>query len=122
MSIKISNTQTTARSSAPTATEKKQAWQGVLDAAVNRMNDPEIKGSLKHLGDNRINQVKEKVQADMEAFIRNNPNATTAEIKAEAEKTTSKHETNAVINKMRDDNFFNNLMNRRKELLKDMWE
>ena len=121
MSTKISSTSTTARSVAPSATEKKETWQGVLNAAVDRMNDPEIKGSVKHLGDHRIDQVKEKVQGDMDACVKNNPNATLAEVKAEAEKSASKHESNAVFQKMRDDNFFNKLMSRRKDLLKDMW-
>jgi len=121
MSMKVSNTQTSARSAAPTAAEKKEAWQGVLDSAVSRLDDPEIKGTLQHLGENRIDQMKEQVKSDMEAFLKENPNATLAEIKAEAEKATSKHETNAVLQKMRDDNFFNKLMSRRKELTKDMW-
>ena len=105
----------------PTAQEKTDVWTSVLDTAVSRMTGPDIKGSLKYLGDGRIDSVKDKGKADMEAFVRDNPNASAEEIKKKAEETTSKHETNAVFQKMRDDNFFNKLMSRRKELLKDMW-
>jgi hypothetical protein len=103
------------------AAEQTNAWQSVLDTAVGRMTDSEVKGSLKYLGDGRIDGVKQKVKDEMEAFVRDNPNASVDEIKKKADETTSKHETNAVFNKMRDDNFFNKLMSRRKELLKDMW-
>lgn len=105
----------------PSAQEQNDAWKGVLDSAVSRMTGPDIKGSLKFLGDGRIDSVKDKVKTDMEAFVRDNPNASPEEVKKKAEETTSKHETNAVFQKMRDDNFFNKLMSRRKELLKDMW-
>lgn len=103
------------------AAEKTQAWQGVLDAAVNRLNAPDLVGSLSHLGDGRIDKMKDQVKEEMEAFISANPNATPDEIKEKADEVTSKHQTNGVLEKMRDDNFFKKLMDRRKELLKDMW-
>ncbi|AKQ67673.1 hypothetical protein A176_004585 [Myxococcus hansupus] len=124
MTTKIANNAPangSARKSATTPQQQTQAWQGVLDSAVNQMNDPEIKGSTKYLGEGRINTVKQKVQGDMEAFIQSNPNATADEVKTQAESATKKHETNAMFQKMRDDNFFGKLMSRRKELLKDMW-
>jgi hypothetical protein len=109
------------RSQPAASDEKNRAWQDVLNTAVSRMNSAEIRGSLSHLGDFRIDSVKQKITEEMEAFVRNNPNASPEQIRAEAEKATSKHETNAVLQKMRDDNFFNKLMSRRKELLRDMW-
>ncbi len=115
----IQNTPPAGARQQTTATDKTAAWQGVLDTAVNRMN--ETKGTLDHLGEGRIDTVKQKVKEDMEAFIQANPNASADDIRAEADKASKKHETNAFFQKMRDDNFFNKLMTRRKELLKDMW-
>lgn len=116
----IQNTPPAGARQQTSAADQTAAWQGVLDSAVGRMN--EAKGSLKFLGQGRIDTVKKKVQEDMEAYIRNNQGASTADIQAEAKKSAAKHEANAVFAKMRDDNFFNKLMSRRKELLKDMWE
>ncbi|AEI65895.1 hypothetical protein [Corallococcus macrosporus] len=123
MTTKVGNNAPAAarKSGQTTPQEQTQAWQGVLNSAVDQMNDPEIKGSTKYLGEGRINTVKQKVQSDMEAFIQSNPNASADDIKKEAESTTKKHETNAMFQKMRDDNFFGKLMSRRKELIKDMW-
>ncbi|NMO21606.1 hypothetical protein HPC49_32210 [Pyxidicoccus fallax] len=104
-----------------TEAEKTQAWQGVLDGAVNRLNAPDVVGTLSHLGEGRIDKIKDQVKEEMEAFVRANPNATPEQIKEKAEEVTSKHQTNGVLEKMRDDNFFKKLMDRRKELLKDMW-
>jgi|GEM_PF-2452044 len=101
--------------------EKKDAWQSVMNASVGRMNAPGVKGSLSYLGEGRINEFKDRVQRDMEAYVENNPDATPVEIRAYAESTTSKYETDMVLQKMRDDNFFTKLMNRRKELTKDLW-
>ena len=123
MTTKIANNApATARKSTTTTPEAQtQAWQGVLNSAVDRMNEPEMKGSLQYLGEGRINTVKEKVQGEMESFLQSNPNASADDVKSHAESTTKKHETNAMFQKMRDDNFFGKLMSRRKELIKDMW-
>lgn len=123
MTTKIANnaSATTRKSTTTTPEAQQQAWQGVLTSAVDRMNEPEIKGSLQYLGEGRINTVKEKVQGEMESFLQSNPNASPDDVKSHAESTTKKHETNAMFQKMRDDNFFGKLMSRRKELLKDMW-
>ncbi|WIG96146.1 hypothetical protein [Myxococcus sp. SDU36] len=123
MTTKISNNASAAarKSTTTTPEAQKQAWEGVLNSAVDRMNEPEIKGSLQYLGEGRIDTVKQKVQGEMESFLQSNPNASADEVKSHAESTTKKHETNAMFQKMRDDNFFGKLMSRRKELIKDMW-
>ncbi|WP_163786261.1 hypothetical protein [Myxococcus vastator] len=123
MTTKISNNASAAarKSTTTTPEDQKQAWEGVLNSAVDRMNEPEIKGSLQYLGEGRIDTVKQKVQGEMESFLQSNPNASADEVKSHAESTTKKHETNAMFQKMRDDNFFGKLMSRRKELIKDMW-
>lgn len=101
--------------------DKNKAWQDVLNTAVSRMNSAELRGSLSHLGDFRIDAVKQKITEEMQAFVQNNPGADATKIAEHAETVAKKHETNAVFQKMRDDNFFNKLMSRRKELLRDMW-
>ncbi|RYZ33828.1 MAG: hypothetical protein EOO71_40945 [Myxococcaceae bacterium] len=99
--------------------EKTKVVSDVINSAVAGMN--ESKGSLSFLGEGRIDKVKGKIQDDMNKFIQANPNATPAEIEAEAKKSASKNESVATFDKMRDDNFFKKLMSRRKELIGDMW-
>jgi hypothetical protein len=121
-SIKASDTDTdTDIDEKEKAKAKNDAWQNVMNASVGRMNAPGVKGSLSYLGEGRINEFKARVQKDMEAYVDQNPDATPAEVKAYAEKNISKYETDMVLQKMRDDNFFSKLMNRRKELAKDLW-
>ena len=102
-----------------TDSEKTQVVSDVINSAVSGMN--ESKGKITYLGEGRIDKVKTKIQDDMNKFMQANPNATPAEIEAEAKKSASKNESIATFDKMRDDNFFKKLMSRRKELIGDMW-
>ncbi|MCY1045174.1 hypothetical protein OV208_27920 [Corallococcus sp. bb12-1] len=106
-------------SNTDSAADKTKVVNDVISSAVSGMN--ESKGSLSFLGEGRIDKVKGKIQDDMNKFIQANPNATPAEIEAEAKKSASKNESVATFDKMRDDNFFKKLMSRRKELIGDMW-
>ncbi|RKH43200.1 hypothetical protein [Corallococcus llansteffanensis] len=108
-----------ARSSGSTDAEKTKVVTDALSSAVTQLEKD--KGSLRYLGDSRIEKMKTKVTEEMATFIKDNPKATKEEIKAQADKVISKHQTNTLFEKIRDDNFFKNLMNRRKELLSDMW-
>ncbi|GMT96499.1 hypothetical protein KH5H1_06180 [Corallococcus caeni] len=107
------------KQSTNTEAQKQQAVQDAINASVARMKEDE--GKTSYLGEGRIDKVKEKVAEEMETFMKENPNATPEEIKAKAEESASKNETNAGFEKMRDDNFFKKLMSRRKELIRDMW-
>ncbi|RKG82921.1 hypothetical protein [Corallococcus terminator] len=107
------------RSSGSSEAEKTQVYKDALGSAVNQL--AKDKGSVRYLGDSRIEKMKTKVNDEMAKFMQANPNATKEEIKAQADKVISKHQGNTLFEKIRDDNFFNNLMKRRKELLSDMW-
>jgi hypothetical protein len=111
--------QSTAASSGPSASEKNQVWQDVLNTTLKNLKADQGKSS--YLGDSRIAKVEEQVKKEMEAFIRANPNATLEEIKAKAEQSSGHHQANGVFDKMRDDNFFSKLMQRRKDLMRDLW-
>lgn len=122
----ISNTSAPAarRSSEPSAADKTNAWKGELNTALTPHGEdtPElVEGTLEYLGEGRLDKMKDRVAEDMEKFIRDNPNASLSDIKKEGKDVAVKHKTEAVLEKMRDDRFFKKLMDRRKELIKDMW-
>ncbi|PTL80497.1 hypothetical protein [Vitiosangium sp. GDMCC 1.1324] len=101
--------------------EAKAAWEGVLNSAVSSEQKIKAKSSLAYLGDSRINRYKEKVSADMEKFVRENPNATAEEIQDAANKSVSKHRGYETTMKMANDYFMSKIMARGKELSQDMW-
>jgi hypothetical protein len=122
----ISNTSAPAarRSSEPSAADKANAWKGELNTALTPRGEdtPELQeGTLEYLGEGRLDKMKDRVTEDMETFVRDNPNASLSDIKEKGKEVAVKHKTEAVLEKMRDDRFFKKLMDRRKELIKDMW-
>jgi hypothetical protein len=110
----------TQESSTLSPTEAKSAWQNVLNQSLD--SDAKLKGRTIYLGEQRIERYTQKVSADMEKFIQENPTATAEQIAQHASDRISKHKGYETVSKMTDDYFMSRMMSRAKELMADLWE
>ncbi|QRK04586.1 hypothetical protein JQX13_30585 [Archangium violaceum] len=101
--------------------EATNAWQTELN------NDVTERGKLptdswQYLNPERTAAYKAKVSEDMTRFLKQNPNATEAEIKKAANESIKKHSTHEVLGKMEFEYFLKKMTSRSQELSQDMWK
>jgi hypothetical protein len=114
-----STTKTSTTTTGLTADQAKAVVKSVTDQTSASLEKQ--KGSLSYLGEGRIGKIETKTSDEMKQWLAAHPNATEAEIKKEASRLSSKNTSVQIFDKMATDNFFKNLMNRRKELMSEMW-
>ncbi|HLT29796.1 MAG TPA: hypothetical protein VK013_07120 [Myxococcaceae bacterium] len=110
---------TLARQLGVTANEAKNAIDGILQE--NRSRLEATKGTLDFLGDGRIDNIGKRVSEQMSKWLSANPNATLEDVEKEAKNATAKESSIEMFDKMAMDRFFQRLMQRRKEMIQEMW-
>lgn len=103
------------------STDSKLSTQEAQTQMTNLLKR-DVEGRKEGLGQAWTKTYQSRMEKDIAAFLKDNPNPTQGEIDAFFKKNTNKQAASAMIDKMQSDNFFKKMQQRTKELLADRWE
>jgi hypothetical protein len=110
--------QTTASEPALSTGEATQLWNTLVD---NALKEGEPKTLAQQLGDTHTKAYREKMTADLQAFLKDNPNATEKDIREFFGKQGKKHQGYLSVLKFMEDSFTSRMMSKAKERQADRW-
>lgn len=101
-----------------TAQEATQTWKSFLNQQIGAMQGED--GLAKHLGEQRVATIEQKVTSAMETFVRSNPGARLEDIENKAGEVFKKAQGDALFSKMAFDNFLAQIEKRMREIREEL--